>query len=212
MATGDWYYLVWEHFGLKDRVREVGTYKLECEAQQVAGRLNANARFYYRKGHAPISVFFVQPVLEEHLREETAERFRRHLLEDRKRVLMDYNGTFKNLAKAMVDYTLYAVENCPFDMCVRLDDHGGRLECYCTNIEQYGDIKSYVLYSGREAVQLKVAIAFGQQVNFTTVEIFENEGALKDWLRNRPVAEAACEDRLIDLISDRHRVRNEWLK
>lgn len=207
MAAGDWYYQVWEHHGLRNRVREVGTYKNKYDAQEAAERLNAKSKYYCREGQAPSSFFFVQPVLEEHLREPTAERFCKELHEDRERALKSYDGYFKNLAKVMAANTLYSIEHCLMETYWRLDDHGGWLKCHTTHTDGLGDIKSYVLYTGMDEVQLKVAIERGKKESVTTVDIFESESALKDWLRNQSVAEAAIGARLTDLFFDRYRIK-----
>lgn len=209
MAAGDWYYQVWEQIGLRGRVHEVATYKVEYDAQEAADRLNAKARYYCHEGQAPSSFCFVQPVLEEHLRETIAERFRQHLHEDRERALLVYKGAFRNLAKEMMAYMLHAIEHCPSETYWRLYDHGGWLKGYSAKIKPYGDINCYALYSGIDPVYLQIEIERGKRACSITVDQFETEDALMAWLRNKPVAEASCEDRLIDLFYDRYHIQTE---
>ena len=67
MATGDWYYQVWEHYGLRNRVKSVAIFKFESQAQEAAQKLNEEAMSKGNNDVTPPSFFFVQPVLEEHL-------------------------------------------------------------------------------------------------------------------------------------------------
>ena len=205
MAAGDWYYQVWAHSGLEERAAVLATHKMEFDAYEQADLLNSKARYYARRGLPPMRLYFVQPVLEEHLREATAEHFRRCLNEDRLQFLKSYDGHLLKVAKEILACVNHAIDNCHGVTSFKLHDNGGWLEGWSGIIKNRGRLKCYVLYTGTDSVVLKLGGVNEKKRAELTVETFSSEEALKAWLCDAPVAVAAIEDKLIDLFCDRYR-------
>lgn len=206
MAAGDWYYQVWVHYGQESRVQVVETYKEQYRARKEADVLNAIEKRDSLSDRPPRRFFFVQPVTEEQLREAAAERFRRHLSEDRKRFMQQYHGELQTLTKEIAASMLYAIDSCEMEKRVMLHNNGGWLEGFRRQVSGMGTITCSVLYSSVGRVSIEVAIIRGKQTDATMVELFSNERLLKSWLLNGVAVSAACENRLIDLLCDRYRI------
>ena len=204
MAAGDWYYQVWEHTGQEERAAVLSTHKMECDADKQADMLNSKASNCARHGLPPMRFYFVQPVLEEHLREATAAHFRRCLSEDRERFMKHYDGYLLKVANEMLPYIINTIDNCHGADYYRLYYKGGWLEVYRGIINSGGMLKCYELFTGTDRVLLKLVGVNEEKVAELTVETFSSEEVLKAWLRNAPVAGAAIEDKMIDLFCDRY--------
>lgn len=205
MAAGDWYFQVWCHNGLDDIVTEVETFKVEYDAQQRTNILNGLDRYYRHPGFPPPRVFFMQPVLEEHLRVSTAEFFSCCLSEDRELYLKTYDGRFLNSAKQILLSIIIGVKNLHGEEYWRLNDRGGQLSVYHSHVREGGDFKCYVVYTGVGSMLLRMAWENEPRNSMVTVGLFKSKAKLMDWAHDIPVAAHAIEDSLIDLFCDRFR-------
>ena len=210
-VASETYYQVWEHDGQSDRVSVVATYKTRYDAEKKAEVLNGKAKYYSREGCPPFRFFFVQPVLEEHLREPVAEMFHRQLDEDRKLFLEGSHLDMASLANMIVPGMLHAIENSDSYEHFRLTDQGGWKKGCSFKLSPFGTLVCYALYSGNDSVNLVLALENGERVCECTVEAFESEEELMAWLNNKAVAEEAYEAKLIDLFCDRHLIVGQWL-